>query len=105
MTIYVVQPGDTMSGIAAMFGVPLADLTAANPQIKDPNTIYPGQTVYVPAGGGHHAPPSHFYVVQKGDTMSSIADRYGLSVDALIKANPQIKDPDTIYPGQVIYIP
>jgi spore coat assembly protein SafA len=104
MTIYVVQPGDTMSGIAAMFGVPLADLIAANPQIKDPNIIYPGQTIFVP-GGGHHPPPSHFYVVQKGDTMYSIAAQYGISVNALIKANPQIKDPNTIYPGQIIYIP
>ena len=104
MNIYVVQPGDTMSGIAAMFGVTLDDLVKANPQIRDPNTIYPGQTVYIPTGA-HPTRPSHFYVVQQGDTMSSIAARYGLTVDQLIKANPQIKNPDLIYPGQVIYIP
>jgi len=45
---YVVQKGDTMYLIAKRFGVPLGDLIAANPQIKDPNLIYPGQVINVP---------------------------------------------------------
>ncbi|MDK2903500.1 MAG: hypothetical protein PWQ93_1419 [Clostridiales bacterium] len=45
------------------------------------------------------------YTVKKGDTMWGIARKYGVSLSALIKANPQIKNPDLIYPGQKINIP
>ena len=45
---YVVRKGDTLWGIAGRYGVALADLIAANPQIKNPNLIYPGETVVIP---------------------------------------------------------
>jgi len=45
---YTVKPGDTLYRIAQAYGVPLWKLIAANPQIKNPNLIYVGQTVYVP---------------------------------------------------------
>lgn len=47
---YVVQAGDTLSGIAARFGVSLSALEAANPQIPNPNYIVPGETIYLPTG-------------------------------------------------------
>lgn len=45
---YVVRKGDTLWGIAGRYGVALTDLIAANPQIKNPNLIYPGETVVIP---------------------------------------------------------
>lgn len=45
----VVKSGMTLSTIAVAAGVTLAALLTANPQIKDPNSIRPGQTVNVPA--------------------------------------------------------
>jgi len=45
---YTVKPGDTLYRTAKAYGVPLWKLIAANPQIKNPNLIYVGQTVYVP---------------------------------------------------------
>lgn len=45
------------------------------------------------------------YTVQKGDSLSRIAKGHGLSLDALIKANPQIKNPDLIHPDQKITLP
>ena len=42
------------------------------------------------------------YKVQKGDTLSEIAADAGISVSALLKLNPQIKNPNLIKPGQVI---
>ncbi|OEF95657.1 LysM peptidoglycan-binding domain-containing protein [Desulfuribacillus alkaliarsenatis] len=45
------------------------------------------------------------YVVKPGDTMFKIARRYNLPLDVLIAANPQIPNPDLIYPGQVIMVP
>src|SRR4029079_2180124 len=49
---YVVQHGDTLSRIAAQQGVSLAQLEAANPQIHNPNVIYPGQHITIPGHGG-----------------------------------------------------
>jgi hypothetical protein len=45
------------------------------------------------------------YTVQKGDSLSKIAKAHGMSTDALIKANPQIKNADLIYPDQKITLP
>lgn len=47
-TTYVVKPGDSLSTIAEQFGVTLAALEAANPQITDPDLIDAGQTVNIP---------------------------------------------------------
>lgn len=48
VTVYVVQPGDTLFKIAQRFGVSLDDLIAANPDISDPNLIFPGQKIIIP---------------------------------------------------------
>lgn len=45
------------------------------------------------------------YIVKQGDTMSAIAEKYGLDVQQLIAANPSINDPDVISPGMKIRIP
>ena len=45
---YTVRKGDTLWGIARRYGVPLTALIAANPQIKNPNLIYPGNRVNIP---------------------------------------------------------
>ena len=44
------------------------------------------------------------YVVQPGDTLSEIAQRFGLSVDAIVRANG-IADPDLIFAGQILCVP
>lgn len=49
--------------------------------------------------------PQRTYVVQRGDTLSGIARRFGVSLSDLAEANPHITDPDSIFPGQVINIP
>ncbi|MGO4702936.1 LysM peptidoglycan-binding domain-containing protein [Dyella sp. 2RAB6] len=103
---YTVKSGDTMSGIAARHGVSLPALLAANPQISNPNRIYPGQVIHLPGGSSaSSAPASHDYTVRSGDSMSGIASRNGVSLAALEHANPQIANPNRIYPGQVVHIP
>ena len=47
-TVYTVRKGDTLWGIAKHYGVELTTLIAANPQIKNPNLIYPGNRVNIP---------------------------------------------------------
>ncbi|MCR4408246.1 MAG: lamin tail domain-containing protein [Anaerolineae bacterium] len=50
MVIYVVEKGDTLSGIAEKFDVPATDIMRAN-GITDPNLIYEGQELIIPVGG------------------------------------------------------
>ena len=54
---YVVQPGDTFSGIAYRFGVTIHDLWKANPYIWDINLLYVGQVLYIPASYWTVTPP------------------------------------------------
>jgi murein DD-endopeptidase MepM/ murein hydrolase activator NlpD len=96
-----VRSGDTLSGIAARNGISLDALLSANPQIRNPDLIYPGQTVHLPGGAG----AGHDVTVRSGDTLSGIAARNGASLGALITANPQIRNPDLIHPGQTIHVP
>ncbi len=62
--IVVVAAGDTLSNIAVRYGVPLADVRAANPQIDDPSLIRPGERILIPraivnqlVGGTHDDVP------------------------------------------------
>jgi hypothetical protein len=51
------------------------------------------------------APTPQVYVVAKGDRMSKIAKKFGLTLEQLLAANPQIKNADRIKEGQKITIP
>lgn len=101
MPPYVVQPGDTLWAIAQRMGVSLQQLLAANPQVRNPAMIYVGQRLEVPGQGTGAVQ----YVVRAGDTFWSIAQRNGISVQALAAANPQVANPAFIRPGMILYIP
>lgn len=45
------------------------------------------------------------YIVQTGDTLYQIAHKFNTSVNAIISVNPQISNPNTIFPGQTLIIP
>jgi murein DD-endopeptidase MepM/ murein hydrolase activator NlpD len=70
LAAYLVQAGDTLSGIAASHGVSLAAVEAANPHLSDPNLIYTGQTIEIPKGSsdsrGSYVP--HSYPPQDRDS-------------------------------------
>ncbi|MEW6028668.1 MAG: LysM peptidoglycan-binding domain-containing protein [Chloroflexota bacterium] len=53
---YIVQPGDTFSGIASRFGVTVSQLWAANPQVWNINVLYVGQVLYIPGASWGIAP-------------------------------------------------
>jgi len=98
---YVVQRGDTLRIIAARYGVSVADIWFANPNIANPSLIYVGQVIYLP---GAVSAPSSYYTVQRGDTLRIIANLYGTSVYNLQLLNPQIWNPNLIYVGMVIQV-
>jgi LysM repeat protein len=95
---YTVKSGDSLSAIAQRFGTSTSVLAQLN-GISNPNLIRPGQEIRLPAG----AQSSH--VVQRGETLSRIAAANDISVSALRAANPQIANPNRIYPGDRINIP
>jgi LysM repeat protein len=120
---YTVQAGDNLYRISLRFGVTLQALLAANPAITNPNLIYVGQVIIIPAGGttppttpppgtpppstpppGTPPPQSGTYVVQQGDTLYSIALRFNTNIAAIVAAN-NIINPNLIYVGQVLVIP
>jgi LysM repeat protein len=105
---YAVQPGDTLSGIAARFAVPggWPALYAANrSQIgPEPDLIRPGTVLVLP---GHSVPAQ--YTVSAGDTLSGIAARFAVpgGWPALYAANRTAigPDPDMIHDGTVLVLP
>jgi len=197
-SIYIVKPGDTLSGIAALFKVTLSDMLKANPSITNPNRINSGQQLKLPEGAaqvltasiapvkakpgatvtlaatgfnasvnveirfglikdqteviGNTATDANGAILQKvtvpssaqagktyvfvvrvkntttqavsntltisctsadlssytvvrGYTLRKIANRFNTTVAAIVAANSAIKDPNLIYPGQVLKIP
>jgi len=108
---YRVRSGDTLTGIAAKFNVSLSALEGANPQISDSNLIHPNELVNIPTPAAPTHDPSPIpprivtYVVQSGDTMSSIAAAHNISLVTLEAANPNVANPDLIQTGEVLNIP
>jgi len=94
---YYAQRGDTLRKIGAKFNTTVDAILKVNPRIANPNLIYVGQAITIPAG-------LSTYLVQKGDTLRIIANRFGTTVEALLALNPNIKNPNFIYVGQVIQV-
>ena len=102
-TTYTVQRGDTLSEIAERFGTTVSELVRLN-NIQNPNLIYPGQVLVIREGGSVTPPTgATTYTVQRGDTLSEIAERFGTTVNELVRLN-NIQNPNLIYPGQVLVI-
>jgi len=55
---YVVQPGDTLASIASRFHTTVSAIMQVNPQITNPNLIYAGQVIWIPAGTGGYPTPT-----------------------------------------------
>ena len=95
-----VSYGDTLSGIARLFGTTVNALVRLN-DIDNPNLIYPGQRLYIWVNASVPYACCDSYIVRRGDSLSSIAERFGLDWRRIASIN-EIANPDLIYPGQVI---
>ncbi len=101
---YVVQPGDTLSGIALRYGISVWALVQVN-KLTDGQTIYAGQSLLIPRRAVD--PPDleasnlDTYVVRPGDTLTQIALRFKTTVATLASLNG-IANPSSIYAGQVL---
>jgi len=108
-TTYVIRAGDTLIGIAIRFGTSVSEIVAAN-NISNPNLIFAGSVLIIPDGGGSPPAPtpppsgSGNHIVQPGDTLSSLARRFGTTVAELAALN-NLVNPNLIYVGQVLVLP
>lgn len=124
-----VQPGETLSQIANQYGVSVDAIVAAN-RLQDPDNLKVGQEIVIPSPGAptpavESAPPTQVsptpeppalaptaapapaitrYRVEPGDSLNSIAQRFGVSVAAIIQAN-NLANGDDINIGQELVIP
>lgn len=99
-TTYVVQAGDTLSGIASMYGTTYQHLAEIN-GITNPNLINVGQEIRI--DGTAPTPSTEYYTIQPGDTLSGIASTYGTTWQWLAEING-IDTPDLIHPGTTIRV-
>lgn len=103
---YTIVAGDTFFNLARRFNTTVDAIMAANPGV-DPNRLMIGQVICIPgsAPGPIPCPGGTIYTVKQGDSLYIIALRFGVSLDRLIAANPQITDPSRLTIGQPICIP
>lgn len=106
---YVVRPGDNLYRLGIKYGVSPFALAQAN-NLPNINQVYVGMTLRVPCTDSPtpqpNPPPNNcgIHVVQRGEWLSLIAARYGVSWQALAAAN-RITNPSVIYPGMRLIIP
>ncbi|WP_035020366.1 C40 family peptidase [Anoxybacillus flavithermus] len=124
---YAIQSGDTLSTIAKKFNTTVTRLLELNPTITDVNRIYVGQVLKVPTATNtatntlvspaptpttsQTSAPTQTnsatkpYIVQPGDSLSSIAKTFQTTVNDLLALNPTITNVDFIRVGQTINVP
>ncbi|MBQ2774881.1 MAG: LysM peptidoglycan-binding domain-containing protein [Clostridia bacterium] len=99
--IVYVRPGDTLFRIAREYDTTVPAIVREN-NIVDPNRIFVGQRLTITKDARDSG--AETYIVRSGDTLSSIAGRFGVSVSAIVSAN-NIENPNVIFEGETLRIP
>jgi len=120
-TEHVVQRGEYLAAIAYRYGVTVEQMAAAN-NIANPRLIHAGVRLRIPAPGEALPPPpadntpapatetpqetvaTSAYVVVRGDYLSAIASRFGVTTAELISLN-SLANPSLIHAGMVLTLP
>lgn len=102
-TVYTVKSGDTLSSIASRYGTTWQQLAQQN-NIANPNIIHVGQKIVIGnSANSSQSQPSVTYTVKSGDTLSSIASRFGTTYQKIAQDN-NIANPNVIHVGQRLVI-
>jgi murein DD-endopeptidase MepM/ murein hydrolase activator NlpD len=99
-TTYEVQLGDTVSGIAARFGLRTESIVSNNIDISDKDVLAVGQLLRIPPMDGI------IHEVRLGETLSDIAARYSVDLNAITTFTSNgINTPDDIQEKQLVFVP
>ncbi|MBI2940124.1 MAG: LysM peptidoglycan-binding domain-containing protein [Chloroflexi bacterium] len=107
--LHKVGPGDTIEAIATRYGASIAEVVRAN-ALREPFVIRPDQDLIVPGGKEPEpapvvlAAPAPRHVVREGESVVAVAERFGVEVLSVIRANA-LREPFTIQPGQELIVP
>jgi peptidoglycan/xylan/chitin deacetylase (PgdA/CDA1 family)/LysM repeat protein len=96
--VHRVAPGETLSGIARLYGITTDSLLGNNQYIVNPDLIFPGQVLIIPDTN------MQAYVIKPGDTLSQISQQFQVPIFMLADIN-DIDNINLLYAGQVILIP
>ena len=98
---YVVKRGDTLWDIARAHGVSIRNIKRANSLTS--NRIYTGRKLKIPVSSKDSKGSGKYYTVRRGDSLTRISKKYGVSVRAIKKLNGLRGD--TIHPNMKLQIP
>ena len=128
---HTVRHGDTLASLSRHYGVSVAAISAANPQLTNPHSLRVGQVLKLPASPAESAASARTvpassttvadasatapkkdtprkavtHTVRRGDTLASLSRHYGVSMAAISAANPQLTNPHSLRVGQTITVP
>ncbi len=99
MVIYVVEKGDSVYSIANRYGMDVDAIIRENqiPESEISNLVV-GRTLVLPVD-------SLVHTVERGDTLYNLSRKYGVAVDDILLANPNISNPNRINVGDTVVIP
>jgi LysM repeat protein len=103
--IYRVKRGDTLYSLARRYGTTVKKIARWN-NILNPSRIYVGQrlTIYTGTTPSPAPPSCNTHIVRRGETLYSLARRYGTTVWTLAMLN-NLPNPNIIYAGQRLILP
>lgn len=100
---YVIKKGDTLYKLSRQFRIPLSSILDANPLVNVYD-LKEGEAICIPVSVPQNN-AQHFttYLVQEGDTLQSIMDKYNINMADLM----QLNNPDSIQllPGSTLQVP
>jgi membrane-bound lytic murein transglycosylase D len=100
---YTVKRGDSLWELAKKFGTTTSAIRRINGMgAHDP--LVAGRMITVPGAGSEREAGSFYYTIRRGDTMSTIAGKFGIALKKLMASNQSI-NPNRISAGQRILIP
>ncbi|WP_419872198.1 LysM peptidoglycan-binding domain-containing protein [Candidatus Pristimantibacillus sp. PTI5] len=109
MRIHIVKKGDSLYLIGQKYNVSLEEILKLNPGITNPDAIEVGMKLKIPSGhtggSGGGMDIMHQHIVKQGDTLWKLSKAWGVPLASMIKANPQLKNPNVLLTGEVVNIP
>jgi len=100
--VHIVKSGETLSAIASKYGVSVDNIKNWNNLSTDKLSIGQKLTINPTTKSNNNSSTQKMHTVKSGETLSSIANKYNTTVDAIMKAN-NLKS-TKIYVGQKLKI-